>query len=73
MRWSRRRESANHVNAAVALLALVRAQGSGSRQRIEPALRRALATVRSYSGTPDVNTVRTLTLALSQLGTAPLA
>ena len=55
-------------NASVALLALVRNYGRARRQELKAAIESALHTVNSYTkGQPDVNTVRTLVLAISEL------
>ena len=61
-------------HASLALLSMVRSFGVQSRNVLEPALRRSLELVRSFSGGhPDHNTVETLQLAMNELKGHPQA
>lgn len=72
LRWLAERMSVEQpfvfFNAGVALLALARTYGQTRREELRAAIEGALRTVNSYTnGQPDVNTVRTLVLAVSEL------
>jgi hypothetical protein len=57
-------------HASVALLSAVRKYGSQQREPLKAAITRALAQVQSFGESCDKNTVRSLTLALSELETS---
>ena len=56
-------------HASVALLNAVRRFGAGERKTLDSALHSALTQVQSFGERADINTVRALTLALSELDT----
>ena len=55
-------------HASLALLAAVRFYGSSRREALKAALNKSLNTLRSFSGTPDENTLRALETAVEELG-----
>jgi hypothetical protein len=57
-------------HASVALLSAVRKYGSQQKEPLRAAITRALAQVKSFGENCDINTVRSLTLALSELETS---
>jgi hypothetical protein len=57
-------------HASVALLNAVRRFGAAEKPTLQPALHAALAQVQSFGENADINTVRSLTLALSELETS---
>jgi hypothetical protein len=72
--WLVERMSVEHpfifFHASVALLRAVRGFGVQHRDQLRQAIQKALDTVNSYGELRDTNTVRTLTLALSELDVA---
>ena len=60
-------------HASVALLSAVRKYGQLQRAKLQSAIEKALKTVEGYGEARDANTIRTLTLALSELEVPPAA
>jgi hypothetical protein len=71
--WLAERMSVEHpfifFHASVALLRAVRGYGAQHKDDLRQAIQKSLDTVNSYGELRDMNTVRTLTLALSELET----